>query len=92
MVDYEPEVWTSYMTIGDRKLYFSGRRIQTKGGTEYAAIQTKDGRISRGVDRAYVEEFSKRSQPAMAVERAFQEAIENGNLQAEIMDREINDG
>jgi hypothetical protein len=64
------------MQIGDRKLYFSGRRIHTKGGTEYAAIQTKDGRISRGVDRAYVEEFSKRSQPAMAVERALQEEMQ----------------
>lgn len=80
------------MTFSDgRKLYFSGRRLVTKGGKEYAAIMDKHGRISRGEDRAYVEEFSKRSQPAQAVERAFQEALEGNVLMAEIMDRELSD-
>jgi hypothetical protein len=49
------------------------------------------GESPEGLIEPYVEEFSKRSQPAMAVERAFQEAIEGNNLMAEIMDREIND-
>ena len=86
------EVYTGFMHWPDgKRLYFSGRRLRTSSGKEYVAIQAKDGRISRGVDGAYVESFGNRSQPAKAVEAAFQEALENGNLMAEVMDREMAD-
>lgn len=87
----EPEVYTSYMMVGEKKLYFSGRRLSTKGGKEFCAIMTKDGRISRGVDRAYVESFGNRPPLGRAVEAAFQDDINNGNLIARIMDRELAD-
>lgn len=90
MTDYSDRIekWTSYMMIGDRKLYFSGRRIQA-GGKEYAVIMDKHGRISRGIDLACVETFGNRSQPAKALEQAFHEALEGGDIMAEIMEREI---
>lgn len=86
------ESWTSYMYFKDgRRIYFSGRTIKA-GGKEYAIIADKHGRISRGVDRAYVEAFSTRSQPAQALEREFQARLEGGSITEEIMMREMADG
>lgn len=90
MADYTDriEVWTTHLLYTDPVVTISGRRIQA-GGKVYAIVADKHGRISKGVDMSYVESFSTRSQPAQAVERAFQEALEGGDILAEIMDYEM---
>lgn len=90
MVDYADriEVWTSYLLYTDPIVYFSGRRIKA-GGKEYAIVRTKNGQTVRGIDGGLVEEFPTRSQPAQALEREFQRELANGNIEGEIMEREM---
>ena len=81
-------MWTTHLLYTDPVVTISGRKIEA-GGKVYAIVADKHGRISRGVDMAHVESFSTRSQPAQAVERSFQEALENGNILAEIAEYEM---
>ena len=82
------EVWTTWLRHTDPVVVISGRRI-VAGGKEYAIVTDKRGRISRGIDRAYVEEFPSRSQPAQALEREFQRLLESDRLLGEIADYEM---
>ena len=90
MTDYSDRIekWTTYLSNTDPVVYFSGRRI-VAGGKEYAIVKTKSGHILRGVDGAKVETFGNRSQPAKALEEAFMVDLENGNIDAEIMEYEM---
>ena len=90
MTDYDDRIekWTTYLRNTDPVVYFSGRRIQVEG-KEYAIVKTKGGHILRGVNGAKVESFGNRSQPAKALEAAFQSANEGGIIDEEIMDYEM---
>lgn len=98
MVDYSErieKVVSPLIHVRTREVvvYISGFSI-TAGGRVYSiykAIGQGKNVILRGVDGAKVEEFSTRSQPAQALERYFQQELAKGNVEADLMDREMTD-